>query len=221
MKRYILFFQIVTFLLLAICCFSYRSSDHTAAQSEKISASNVISLNKNENSERSDRQITPTPTTKQGQPNDLSLKDAQSRFGAEHDFARKSPLPPEIWKWIRDREENSDLKVELLAKDSSDSWVFGSQIDLNDDNQADYVVMAYQPPLAGANITTFWVFLNDSGAFRCILKTSALEINVSKRFEKGFRSITGVSFTAVQGVEVVFAYDGRNYQPVSRKTVQR
>lgn len=144
-------------------------------------------------------------------------KTRQTRFGLERVFARKTPVPNEIWRLIVDNEENDNLKLQISEQNDPDYWVSGSEIDINGDNKEDFVVMAHQPPLAGANVTTFWVFLNENGKFRCVLKTSELELDFSKNRNRGFRSITGISFTAKKGIEVRFVYDGNSFQKVSQK----
>lgn len=206
MKQIVLITQILALSILAIGCMEYQSQDHQTKIDNRPRNNNSL--------------VSPTPAT--GLENQTSesppLKSAQSRFGAERDLARKSPIPAAIWKWIIDNEENIDLRAHVLENNNADSWVYGSEIDLNNDTHADYVIMAHQPPLAGANITTFWVFLNEDGEFRCVLRTSALELDISRKIVNGLRKISSFSASATASFETDFVFDGTTYKAASRKS---
>lgn len=205
MKQFIFYLPSAVCLLLVAGCFSY----HLSGKETKDKASdNVIKKN---------QAVSPTPDTFDRQ----SLKDAPSRFGLAIDFTRKDAVPAEIWKGIVESEENVDLKTQLLEANNAVSWVWGSQIDLNNDDQPDYVVMARTPPLAGANITTFWVFLSTAKQFRLVLKTSALQVDISDRRKNELKTISGTACTAVKCSQVDFQYDGKYYQPVSHRSIAR
>ncbi len=216
MKQSVLFINLVVFLLFVISCLSQRSITQSSNLTNRSSSANAMGKTHDNDISLANPRSSPrhVPANISGAPENF-----QSRFGPEIDFDRASPIPESIWKSIQVGEKNADLKKELLKDDKAASWVLASQINLNNDEMPDYVVMAHRAPLAGANITTFWIFLNSTHGFRKVLETSALEINILDKPKKGLRSISGSRRVGAEGVTVIFNYDGVEYRPVSTKTI--
>lgn len=88
---------------------------------------------------------------------------------------------------------NSDLskvlRREVVKRDDANMWVEAAQIDFNFDGQQDYIVVATAPPLAGANVTKFWIFLAKSSGYELVLSTTALSLEFSTENYNGFRQI--------------------------------
>jgi hypothetical protein len=126
-------------------------------------------------------------------------------------------VPDEIWNAIVAGEQIPELKRTLLEQNSADIWVIGSQIDLNDDGYNEYIVMAAKPPLAGANITTFWIFAHDRNNYRLILQTSAFGLDVEEKVVGNFRTVVAFKISNNQSVEVEFKYANGHYQPSDPK----
>src|SRR5881628_3760015 len=80
----------------------------------------------------------------------------QTHFGAEERITRPAKIPTLVFRILKD-----DEQVRECASDSQEkpraSWFKASAIDLNGDGRSDFVVMAENPCLLGANVVPFWI----------------------------------------------------------------
>jgi hypothetical protein len=90
------------------------------------------------------------------------------------------------------------------------SWFSASEIHLGRSRDADMVVVA-NPPLAGGNVTTFWVFCATPHGYELVLKAPAHTLRVKNTSRRGHRDIELISATAVEVSTVLLRFDGEKY----------
>jgi hypothetical protein len=109
--------------------------------------------------------------------------------------------------------ENENLPPEKLPP----SWFSASTIHLSTANRKDLVVVG-QPPVSGANVTTFWVFRATPRGYELVLTAPAHSLTVRNSRWRGFRDIELVSATAVQVSTVLCRFDGKRYAEYKSKS---
>jgi hypothetical protein len=107
---------------------------------------------------------------------------------------------------VRNVLENEDLPPEKMPP----SWFSASEIHLGRSRDADIVVVANQP-LAGGNVTTFWVFCSTAHGYKLVLNAPAHTLRVKNTRRRGYRDIELVSATAVEVSTVLCRFDGEKY----------
>jgi hypothetical protein len=90
------------------------------------------------------------------------------------------------------------------------SWFSASRIHLNGGKRADLVVVG-NPPLLGANITTFWVFRASEHERELVMTWAAHDLRVQNTSHNGYRDLTLASATAVEVSYFVLHFDGKKY----------
>lgn len=143
----------------------------------------------------------------------------QTEFSAE-DEAVKVPvvLPQGVLDILRSDEmvRMAMMNQEPQIKKLPSSWFSGSVIHLGAPGETDFVV-AGNPPLSGANVTTFWVIRSTPNGFEVVLNAPAHDLWVKGSSTSGLRNIEMVAATAVQVHTVLWRFDGKSYK-VSRDT---
>lgn len=108
---------------------------------------------------------------------------------------------------VRNGIEDENLPAEKMPP----SWFSASAIHLSNSSKVDLVVVA-QGPLAGANVTTFWVFRATSRGYELVLTAPAHDLAVMNTRWKGYRDIELISLTGVQISTVLCRFDGKRYK---------
>jgi hypothetical protein len=135
----------------------------------------------------------------------------QLKFDMEdHVVCEKTLLPQSIWEQVVTSDGSKHFKSQLSESDEPSRWVDAAHLDINFDSVPDYVVVAVEPPLAGPNVTPFWIYLSTSSGYKCVLSTTALSLEFSDSPSNGFRN---VKVSWVSGDE----YTISNYHFVSKE----
>jgi hypothetical protein len=98
----------------------------------------------------------------------------------------------------------------MLPEKIPPSWFSASEIHLSNSRDADIVVVA-NPPLAGGNVTTFWVFCATAHGYKLVLLAPAHTLRVKNTRRRGHRDIELTSATAVEVSTVLCRFDGEKY----------
>jgi hypothetical protein len=141
----------------------------------------------------------------------------QTHFSAEDDkVERPTEIPQDAWKilqkdsLVQDTLRYENLPTEQLPR----SWFLASSVHLNGPRENDLVVIA-NPPLAGANITTFWVFLQAPDGMKLVLTEHAHDLIIKSSRSHGHRNISLVGATAVRIISAIYRFDGSQYRQTS------
>jgi hypothetical protein len=140
----------------------------------------------------------------------------QTNFSAE-DESVKDPvaIPSQVMtllskdELVRDGMENENI----TPNKPPSSWFSVSQIT----GSKDLIVVA-EDPLVGANIVTFWVFIQSNGQYKLALMTRAHNLSVEKSRSHGYRNITASAENCCQLTTAHFHFDGTEYKESSEKT---
>jgi len=128
-------------------------------------------------------------------------------------------IPDDVMAMLREDEmvrtnlEDEESPPEKLPS----SWFSASAVHLSGGKSADLVVVANQP-LAGANVTTFWVFRSTSSGHELVLTAPAHDLIIKSSRSKEYRDIELMSATAVNVTSIVLRFDGNRYFEYRAKT---
>lgn len=100
-------------------------------------------------------------------------------------------------------ENNPDEKM-------SRSWFSASAIHLSTGNRADLIVVA-EPPIAGANVSMFWVFRSTARGHILVLETGGHDLAVKRGSSQGYRDIETFSVTMQMFTSILYKFDGKTY----------
>lgn len=137
----------------------------------------------------------------------------QTYFSAEVEGVEKPvTLPQDVVAILRAEEmvRNGIEDENLPPEEMPLSWFSASAIHLSNSAKVDLVVVG-NPPLAGANVTTFWVFHATPHGYELVLTAPAHDLEVKNTRWKGYRDIELISMTAVQMSRVLCRFDGQRY----------
>jgi hypothetical protein len=144
----------------------------------------------------------------------------QTNFSAEEEGVRNPVvIPAQVMSILgSDDRVHDELKYDNIAPDKlPSSWFSASQISLGPSGPKDLIVVA-EPPLNGANIVTFWIFIQVNGQYKLALITRAHDLFVEKRHSHGYRNITASAETCCRLTTVHFQFNGSEYKKSSEKT---
>ncbi|MGC2638442.1 MAG: hypothetical protein WA294_14755 [Acidobacteriaceae bacterium] len=102
------------------------------------------------------------------------------------------------------------------APPSADSFL-ASEVHLGESAEQDLVVIA-APPLAGSNITTFWLFRMREGRPQPVLRTGGHDLIIEKSRSHGLAIVKTEAMTCCVLTELTFHFDGTRYDLARRKT---
>jgi hypothetical protein len=134
-------------------------------------------------------------------------------FSAEESEVKKPvALPHDVLAILQQDEmvRNALEDEGLPPKKLPPSWFSGSEIHLSNSRNADIVVVA-NPPLAGGNMTTFWVFCATAQGYKLVLRAPAHTLRIENMRRRGHRDIDLISATAVEVSTVLCRFDGEKY----------
>ncbi len=126
--------------------------------------------------------------------------------------ANTVPIPPDVWRVLlndRDVQTVSMNQVPPLSKPPR-SWFAGFPVSLHDESASDLVVQA-EDRLQGANVTTFWVFLQTPD--KLVLTLPAHDLTIMSTRWHGYRKIEAGAATGVSAWSRTFCFNGSEYAP--------
>jgi len=104
-------------------------------------------------------------------------------FSAEDEAVQHPvPMPPAIWtilqhdKYIANVLADEKISTERVPT----SWFSIAEIHLHNSSEMDYVIEA-NPPVSGANITTFWVFIHTATGMKLAFTVGAHDLIIQAR----------------------------------------
>jgi hypothetical protein len=140
----------------------------------------------------------------------------QTHFSAENDkVARPAVITADAWKilqrdsLVKDILEDENLTVDQIPQ----SWFQASVVHLASSAEKDLLVIA-NPPLAGGNVTTFWVFCQTPQGMKLVLTAPAHDLFIHSSRTNGHRDIELVAMTAIRIMTGKYRFDGTQYQMV-------
>ncbi len=137
----------------------------------------------------------------------------QLRYSAE-DISVNRPvsIPKSVLDTlVRDPLVRSELETEHIPSERIPTfWFSASQIQLGSGSTPDLLVVS-EGPLRGANVATFWIFLNTSNGYDLALQTMAHDFVIKTSRSKGYRVLESLSATADKVTTVIYRYNGQRY----------
>ena len=137
----------------------------------------------------------------------------QTHFSAEDESVeRPVAIPGDVMAILAKQEvvsqqlENERLKPESLPS----SWFSASVAHLGQAKGPDLVVVA-NPPISGANTTTFWIFRTSTRDHQLVLTAMAHDLTIKKTRWMGLRDIQTVTVTMMEATTVSYKFDGKRY----------
>jgi hypothetical protein len=147
-----------------------------------------------------------------------SVKE-QSLFGAEEETLDRPVKVPDGALELLRRDELvlQYLEAEKKSPDQLTAEPFlASEVHLDGAAETDLIVRGVG--WLRGYVATFWVFRNLPGGYRLVLKATAAGLRVEHARWKGLRNISTASPIAGSSVEVVYRFDGKQYQYYRKKS---
>jgi hypothetical protein len=123
-------------------------------------------------------------------------------------------IPQNVWSLLK--EDHSVQTVLMnenpLLSEPPRSWFAGFSVNLHGEAASDLVVQA-EDRLAGANVTTFWVFLQTPNGSKLVLTLPAHDLTIMSTRWHGYRKIQAAAATAVRIWSRTFCFNGSEYAP--------
>jgi hypothetical protein len=164
--------------------------------------------------------ILPTSTLALGKKKAPEI--TQTHFSAEdNSVQRPVAMPVDIVNALKSDHvvqnvlKNSDPR--FGSKEAPASWFSASIVHLSDEGLADFVVVA-EGPLAGVNMTTFWVFAATPNGHKLVLNAPAHDLEVTLKYWEGYREIELSGETAVEFKRIRYRWDGNTYNKVKSES---
>jgi hypothetical protein len=121
-------------------------------------------------------------------------------------------MPEAVWRALQQNAdvlrllENEKLPAEQLAH----AWFSASEIHLRDSREVDFLVQA-EGMLAGANVTTFWIFIATPAGLKVVLTIPAHDLIVGPRRFGGYKMITALAATCCAVSTSRLRFNGHRY----------
>ncbi len=134
----------------------------------------------------------------------------QTVFGAEEAIKSPAKIPSPILRQLR---RDGRVRQCVAGKGAvKNSWFSAAAVDLNGDQETDYVVKAVNPCLFGANLAPFWVFHNLTHRYSLVLRADTLGLEIMPETTEDYHNIKLSRTTAVETGESILKFDGAKYQ---------
>jgi hypothetical protein len=143
----------------------------------------------------------------------------QTEFSAEDPGVKHPvPLPSEVLAILqRDDLVKNELKFDEKAPPQLPAGRFSaSEITLGSSGEKDLIIAA-EGPLVGANVNTFWVFVQSEHHYTLALTIPAHDLIVEGARTNGYRNLEAMAATAESVTTVSFRFDGHQYKEYSAK----
>jgi hypothetical protein len=134
-------------------------------------------------------------------------------FSMEDEYSNETSLIPEgIWKALtQDSSVREVMSNELpRATEPPRSWFRCHRITLGNRSQTDFIIQG-SDRLAGANVTSFWVFIQSPQDYELVLDLPAHDLIVARESHQGYRNIKAAAMTAVRLSMTTFCFRGHTY----------
>jgi hypothetical protein len=131
--------------------------------------------------------------------------------------ANTSAIPSQIWRvLIADRDvQTVSVHQDPPLSEPPRSWFAAFPVSLHGEGDSDFVVQA-EDRLRGANVTTFWVFLQTTDGPKLVLTLPAHDLTVENVRSHGYRKIEAGAATAVKAWTKTFCFNGSEYAPCGK-----
>ncbi|MBS1800097.1 MAG: hypothetical protein JSS95_09755 [Acidobacteria bacterium] len=129
--------------------------------------------------------------------------------------ASPAQIPPDAWKILQ---QDSSIKNVLdsegmTAEQLPRNWFQASTVHLNSPSEKDLLVIA-SGKLLGANVTTFWLFMQTPQGTRLVLNAPAHDLFIRSSRTNGHRDVELVALTAIRIMTSKYRFDGTQYRLV-------
>ncbi len=144
----------------------------------------------------------------------------QTHFCAEDTGVKHPvPIPNDVLAILRrdDRVKNELEYAGIAPENLPRSWFSASEIALGTSREKDLIIAA-EGPLVGANVNTFWVFIDHGKSYELTLTLPAHDLTVNNTRTNGYRDLEAMGATAVKVTTTSYRFDGRQYTLYSSKT---
>jgi hypothetical protein len=137
----------------------------------------------------------------------------QTVFGTEDsEVMNPVPTPPEVIRILsQDQEVSRELRSHHLPQgEIPSSWLTTSKVQLFSPQEVDYIVIA-RSFLAGANLTTFWIFRSTQHGLDLVLTVPAQTLRIKPTQTHGGRAIEVAALIGGRAVFLTYTFNGTNY----------
>ena len=151
------------------------------------------------------------PMSQKGAPQTLSTE--QRHFAVEGEPVKSPvPLPATILSILaRDQDVHNVLSSQSLSADQlPESWFLATEAHLGSPEERNIVVIG-QSYLAGANVTTFWIFGQNRDQYEMIFKSAAHDLEILEAQARGYRNLRTMAASSDHVFTKVFEFDGKKY----------
>ena len=155
-----------------------------------------------------------------GQSQSVPKQKEQTHFSAkDKDVNLPAAIPAGVLAILA--KDELVLKVlndqKIAPADLPASWFSAARVQLRRKGEQDLIV-ASKGPIVGANISPFWVFVQDRHGFRLALSISVHDLIVNRTRSHGYRDLEVDGMTASTIATRRFRFDGNEYKKFSEKT---
>lgn len=137
----------------------------------------------------------------------------QLQFSMEEDVQNPAALPKGARNILsKDEDVLGMLEQEKLSPDKLPAaWFSTAKVHLARKEETDFVVIA-QYPLAGANVTTFWVLRPTAHGLELILRTGGHNLVIHNQRSNEYRNIEASAGNAAYLQRSFYRFDGKSYK---------
>jgi hypothetical protein len=137
----------------------------------------------------------------------------QTHFSAEdEDVHHPVAIPDKVWEILkRDKFREVYLDGGSSPAEPQRSWFSAALVHLQDASKTDYVVEA-KGPLRGANVDTFWVFLDTPNGMKLVLTAAVHDLSILSRRWNGVRTIELDGATCCQITMTWLRYENGKFE---------
>lgn len=142
----------------------------------------------------------------------------QTAFSAEDDKVQKPvSIPDDILKILASDERVAGcLSADRVPNQYLSGWFSASEISLDPDPYPDFIIIASNPCLFGANINPFWVFLGSKQGHVLALNVYAHDLKVQSTRHAGHRDIIAFRTSGTTVSESDFHFKDGKYVEADR-----
>lgn len=148
------------------------------------------------------------------------LQHADLHFSAEDDSVKNPvPIPEAIWLILQDDADVQTIEQHQTPpiRNPPRSWFSAARVHLHGSSANDLVVQGVGS-IAGANVSTFWVFADTGRGPTLLLKTPAHDLVIRDAESNGYKVIEASAvIAAAHVVTLTYHFDGELYRLFSRR----
>jgi hypothetical protein len=162
------------------------------------------------------------PCAVRSSPEKEGVPDEQRHFSAEDGGVRHTmPLPRDVLKILSQTETVKALwkGTEIPRGGIPRSWFSGSVVHLAGVDERDLIVQGADA-MAGANVTTFWIFRHGTKGYSLVLEVAALDLTAENHRTNGLLDVTARSATGSEVFASYFQFSGNQSRYVEIKSTR-